>query len=148
MAAWAWWCILALIALFIEIATVGFAFMCLVIGAAAVALSTAIAPEMSLTWQLGIFSIVTFLSFLFVRPFVIKLFVERAADRAVPSNVDALVGKVAKVSQRIENGEGRVVVGGDDWKAEMEDSAVVVEVGDRVVVKRVESVVVVVELIK
>ncbi len=123
--------------------------MCLTVGALVVSACCAIAgPSFTLTWQLGVFSAVTFVSFIFIRPFVIKYFVERSASRAVASNVDALIGKVAKVSVKIENGEGRVVVGGDDWKAEIEDSTVVVEVGDRVVVKRVESVVVVVELIK
>ena len=58
----------------------------------------------------------------------------------VKTNVDALVGKKATVIQTIDNSknEGRVVVEGDDWKAQSENDEIV-ESGKKVEIVKVDS---------
>ncbi|MGC9027721.1 MAG: NfeD family protein [bacterium] len=59
----------------------------------------------------------------------------------VKTNIDALIGKVGIVSETIipDSNKGRVIVGGEDWKAVSEDEEIV-EVGQKIIVTRVEGV--------
>ncbi len=143
MELWAIWAIIGLVALLIEILTVGFAVICFTIGA----FVAAVAAWCGVTglWQLALFSVVTILSLIVVRPLMMRLFAK--GKGAVPTNVDALAGRRAVVTTRIVDGEGRVSVDGDDWRAQTEDVDCAIEVGTRVEIVRVESVVLIVKTI-
>lgn len=88
--------------------------------------------------QLIMFSVVTLASIFAARPFMLKYAYKRNGH--IRTNVDALVGKTATVIQTINNSknEGRVVVEGDDWKAQTEDDTVV-ESGKKVEIVKVDS---------
>ena len=94
--------------------------------------------------QLIVFSIVTLASIFAVRPFMLKY--AHKKNGHVQTNVDALAGKKATVIQTIDNSknEGRVVVEGDNWKAQTENDEVV-ESGKKVEIVKVDSTVVIVK---
>ena len=75
-----------------------------------------------------------------IRPLVCKFLYKKAKE--VKTNVDALVGRRATTTERIE-GElhpGRVKIDGDDWKAISLDSTPI-EVGDAVEITEINSVI-------
>ena len=65
------------------------------------------------------------------------------------TNMDALVGKMGRVTETIDNSksEGRIFVEGDNWKAETVNGEIV-NVGDKVEVLRVNSTILIVKPIK
>ena len=61
----------------------------------------------------------------------------------IPSNADAIIGRVATVSQDIPaNGFGRVALDGDDWKATAKES---LDKGEKVTIVARESIILTVE---
>ena len=144
MEVWHIWVIVALIFVIVEIFTSGFAVMCISIGCVFGAIASAI--DWELKWQLLVFAIGTALAFMTVRPLVYKFFYNKSHE--VKTNTDALVGRKAIATERIE-GElrpGRVKVDGDDWKAISTDGEVI-EVGDAVEITAINSVIVTVKKI-
>ena len=138
MDAWHWWVIIALIFVVVEMFTTGFAVMCISFGCLFGAVASAL--EWAIEWQLLAFAVGTALAFITVRPLVYKFFYKKSPE--VKTNVDALVGRRAIVTERIE-GElhpGRVKIDGDDWKAITLDNAAV-EVGEAVEVTAINSVI-------
>lgn len=138
MDAWHWWVIIALIFVVVEMFTTGFAVMCISFGCLFGAVASAL--EWAIEWQLLAFAVGTALAFVTVRPLVYKFFYKKSPE--VKTNVDALVGRRAIVTERIE-GElhpGRVKIDGDDWKAITLDN-VAVEVGEAVEVTAINSVI-------
>lgn len=127
--AWHIWVIIALLCFIAEIFTSGFAVACFSIGGLFAALGAAFG--LGIVWQVVIFAVFSFLSFVFVRPFVLKTFFKKSEGTA--TNADALIGRVGKVSRSIdpENGGGRVAIDGDDWKAVSADGSFIPE-GSRV----------------
>ena len=111
---WHVWCIAALVFIIVEIFTAGFAVMCFSFGAIAAAILAACG--IGIWWQLFAFALVSALSLVFVRPFVLKTFYKQTT---VKTNTDAIIGRTARVSETIDNeaGTGRVAIDGDDWKA-------------------------------
>lgn len=138
MEVWHIWIIVALILVIVEIFTQGFAVFCLALGACAAAIASACSAgiEGQFIW----FSVVTVISFVTVRPFLLRLFHRTASDRK--SGVDALKGREAIVTERISAADntGRAAIDGDDWKAVSEPDEVI-EKGTRVIVTDVDSVV-------
>ena len=144
MDAWHWWVIIALIFVVVEMFTTGFAVMCISFGCLFGAVASAL--EWAIEWQLLAFAVGTALAFITVRPLVYKFFYKKSPE--VKTNVDALVGRRAIVTERIE-GElhpGRVKIDGDDWKAITLDD-VVVEVGEAVEITAINSIIVTVKKI-
>lgn len=139
MELWAIWVIIGLAAALIEIFTVGFAIGCFSFGAAGAAVAAWCG--VGGIWQLLIFSVVTIAALIVVRPLMMRLFVRKG----VATNIDALVGRRAVVTQKICGGEGRVSIDGDDWRAQIEDEDCELQVGDRVEVVRVESVILIIK---
>ena len=144
MEVWHIWVFVALIFVIVEIFTSGFAVMCIsfgcLFGAAASALNWGV------KWQLLAFAIGTVLAFMTVRPLVYKFFYKKSHE--VKTNADALVGRRAVATERIE-GElhpGRVKVDGDDWKA-VSLGAEPIEVGDAVEITAINSVILTVKKI-
>src|SRR5438445_9890869 len=80
----------------------------------------------------------TLLSLAAVRPFLLKHI--HSESHGVRTNVDALIGRIGTVSERIDpvTGKGRVPVEGEDWRgASIMDTPI--DAGDRVMVVRVEG---------
>ena len=136
MELWAIWVIIGLVALLIEIFTVSFAVSCFSIGAFVAAVAAWLGA--TTMWQLSLFSIVTILALIVVRPVMIRLFMK---GRGRSTNVDALVGRRGVVTTEFRDGEGRVSIDGDDWRARIDSLESTLEVGARVEVVSVDSVV-------
>lgn len=132
---WHIWAIVAILLVIGEIFTAGFALICFAVGAVGGAVSAALGATME--WQLGIFAAATFVSFLAVRPLLKRLL----SKDEVPTNADALIGRVAKVTEAIEvGGKGRVAIDGDVWQAESDEQSEIA-VGQKVVVVSRESII-------
>ena len=141
MEVWQIWIIVALGFFILEIFTPGFAVACLSFGAIGSAIGSACGCD--LKFQILIFSIVTLLAFVLVRPVMLKLFHNKSKE--VATNVDALIGRQAIVTQTIMPVVGgRVKVDGDDWKAVTADGKEVEE-GKVVRILKLDSVILTVE---
>lgn len=138
MEPWHIWVIVALVFVIVEIFTSGFAVMCISVGCLFGALASSL--DWELKWQLLAFAVGTAVAFMTVRPLVCRLFYKKSGE--VKTNVDALVGRKAVVSERIagEFNSGRVKVDGDDWKA-VSSGAESIEVGEVVEITAVNSVI-------
>ncbi|MBQ3383329.1 MAG: NfeD family protein [Bacteroidales bacterium] len=143
MAMWHVWLIVALVFLILEIFTTGIAVICFSFGAVGSCVAALFGAN--LTWQVIIFAIVTLLSFIFIRPMLIKLFYKKGKNE-VKTNYEALSGRIGIVSEAINpaTGEGRVKVDGDDWKAVSVDDQPI-ELGARVKILKLDSVIVTVK---
>ncbi len=135
MDAWMIWAVVAVVLVIVEIFTPSFFFVCLAAGA--LLGSVAAALELGTAWQLVLFAAGSTAAFLFVRPVMMKYFLKK--DR-LATGVDALVGRMARVSEAIDpvTGGGRVAIDGDDWKAVAVDGQSSA-VGESVEVVKVES---------
>lgn len=144
MQAYQIWLIVAILLVILEICTAAFGSICFAIGAAVAAIAAGIGA--SLTWQILIFVVVSMLTFIFLRPFMLKFMDRKSKD--VKTNADALVGKRAVVSERIDASQltGRVAVDGDDWKAVSEDGSVI-EKGTPVEIVKLDSIILTVKAI-
>lgn len=135
MYAWAIWVVAGIILCIAEMFTPGFFLASCGVGAIGAGIATAC--RLPFVWQLVVFCVVTVLSFLLLRPLLKKF---HKLDGAA-SGVDALVGKEALVVQKIDNlkNEGRVKIGGEDWKALSADD-LPIEKGATVIVDHVSGV--------
>ena len=143
MEAYQIWLIVAIALVIFEICSATFGAICFAIGAGFAALTAALVPD-SLTWQIVIFAVVSMLTFIFLRPFMLKFMDRKSKD--VKTNAEALIGRKAIVSERIdaEQHTGRVAVDGDDWKAVSEDGSVI-EKGVSVEIVKMDSIIVTVK---
>ncbi len=144
MQAYQIWLIIAILLVILEICTAAFGSICFAIGAAVAAIAAGLGA--GLTWQILIFVVVSMLTFIFLRPFMLKFMDRKSKD--VKTNADALVGKRAVVSERIDASQltGRVAVDGDDWKAVSEDGSVL-EKGTPVEIVKLDSIILTVKAI-
>ena len=142
---WHIWIIVAVILFIVEIFTPAFLSACLAIGCIFAGIFSSI--DFGLKIQLIAFSVGTLISFFGIRPFIIKFGHKKSGD--LKTNVDALIGKIGKVSVTIDNfqNEGRVIVEGDDWKAESENNEIL-NAGEKVEIIKVNSTILTVRLIK
>lgn len=139
MTIWQIWLLIAAVFVIIEICTSGFAVACFSVGCVCSAVLAAC--DVSLTWQIVAFAIGTFLAFIFIRPFVMKIIDKKTNDSNVKTNMDNIIGKMAVVTERIEEGGyGRVKLDGDDWKAAT-DNGTAAEVGEKVQIISYESII-------
>lgn len=139
MELWQIWIIAALVLFVVEIATSGFAAVCLSLGALVAAIAAGCGA--SLTWQVVVFAVASLVALVFFRPVIIRLFHNRKSEER-KSGVEALIGREAVVTETIDEvaATGRVRIDGDDWKAVAADSAHI-EKGEKVVVLSIESIV-------
>ena len=84
--------------------------------------SLAAGLDLSPEWQIVLFSSGTLLSFFLVRPVMKKVVYKYSEGRK--TNVDAMIGRLAKVTENIsnENHRGRVLLDGDNWQARSLDN--------------------------
>ena len=135
---WAAWAVVALVCLLVELFTGSFYIMCFAVGAVAAAI---VSPFSGVYLQLVVFIVVSLASIFLVRPLVMR-WMHHEKD-FIPSNADAIIGRVATVSQDIPaNGFGRVALDGDDWKATAKES---LDKGDKVTIVARESIILTVE---
>ena len=136
------WLVVAIILVIVEICTAAFGSICFAIGAGLAALGAGLG--LSVTWQIVIFAVVSLLTFIFLRPFVLRFLDRKSKD--VKTNAEALIGRKAIVSERIDASQhtGRVAVDGDDWKAVSEDG-LVIEKGTTVEIVKLDSIIVTVK---
>ena len=112
--------------------------MCFAVGAVAAAI---VSPFSGVYLQLVVFIAVSLASIFLVRPLVMR-WMHHEKD-FIPSNADAIIGRVATVSQDIPaNGFGRVALDGDDWKATAKES---LDKGEKVTIVARESIILTVE---
>lgn len=111
------WIVLAVLFLAVEFATVALISLWLVVGALAALVAALLGAAVWL--QLLIFGLVSLVMLLLLRPFL-RRFVD---PHKVPTNVDAVVGKQALVTQEINNleGVGAVKLEGLTWSARSAD---------------------------
>lgn len=138
MQAYLIWLIIAFALVIFEICSATFGAICFAIGAGFSALVAGLGLD--LTWQIIVFAVVSLLTFIFLRPFMLKFLDRNAKD--VKTNADALLGRKAIVSERIDAAQhtGRVAIDGDDWKAVSSDGAVI-EKGTEVTIVKMDSII-------
>ncbi|MCG6187520.1 NfeD family protein [Maribellus maritimus] len=112
---WHIWLLIALISFIMEIFIPSFILFNFGIGALVGSLAAGL--DLSMEWQIVLFSSGTLMSFFLVRPVMKKVAYKHSEDRK--TNVDAMVGRQAKVTEEIsnENNRGRVLLDGDNWQA-------------------------------
>lgn len=142
MQAYQIWLIIAILLLIFEICSATFGAICFAIGAGFSALAAGLGAN--LTWQIVIFAVVSLLTFIFLRPVVMRFLERKSKD--VKTNADALIGRKGVVSERIdaEQHTGRVAIDGDDWKAVSDDGSVI-EKGTTVEIVKLDSIIVTVK---
>ena len=136
MELWHIWVIAAIFLFILEIFTPAFVVACFGVGCLASAAADYFGADIK--WQIGIFSLATAVVLFGIRPVFLNYCYSRASD--VKTNLDALVGQIGRVSEKIDPvaDTGRVKVGGDDWKAISTDEGNI-EIGQKVKVVKVES---------
>lgn len=138
---WQLWALLSVVCLIIELTNGDFFVICFAIGAGCTAVAAACGT--SFYADLAIFAFTSVFSLFFVRPAMLRWLHKNEESRA--SNADALIGRIGRVSQKIEeNGYGRVAIDGDDWKAVSADGKAI-EAGCNVRVIDRESIIITVE---
>ena len=95
-------------------------------------------------WFTAVFTVVSILVLAITRPFVKK----KLTVQKTETNSRALIGKVAKVIQPIDNlqSQGRVMVEDMDWSARSENGEPI-DVGEEVLIKEIQGVKLIVEKI-
>lgn len=138
MQAYLIWLIIAFALVIFEICSATFGAICFAIGAGFSALVAGLGLD--LTWQIIVFAVVSLLTFIFLRPFMMRFLDRNSKD--VKTNADALVGRQAIVSERIDAAQhtGRVAVDGDDWKAVSADGSII-EKGAEVTIVKMDSII-------
>ena len=134
------WLLVAVIFGVVEAATVQLMSIWFALGAVAAMVSALLGASV---WvQFGVFLAVSILVLAFTRPLVKKVL----KVGRVHTNADSLVGRIAAVTVEIAGpGEvGRVLVDGQDWAAGSEEG-IPIAPGERVLVKGIEGVKLVVE---
>lgn len=143
MEAYLIWFVIAIVLVILEIVTAGFGAICFAIGAVASGVTALLGG--GFLWQISIFIVVSLLTFIFLRPVILKFFDKRSKN--TKTNAEALVGRIALVSETIDPvaHTGRVAIDGDDWKAVSEEG-VLIEKGKEVVVVAIDSIVLTVKI--
>lgn len=138
---WQLWVLVTVVCLILELTSGDLFILCFSIGA----LVTAVLSAFGLGFygQLAVFVVASVLSLLFVRPSLVRRLHGRKKERL--SNADALIGRIGRVSEAVEQGGyGRVAIDGDDWKAVSSDGTYV-PMGQNVRVVGRESIIITVE---
>lgn len=142
---WAFWVIIAVVCLILELLSGGFFIICFAVGALVSMVGSLIG--LSFGWQVLLFVVFSAIAIFTVRPFA-KKYIHRNEPVAV-SNADAIIGRVGRVSQTITVGHyGRVAIDGDDWKAQATKATEDIVKGSRVKVTGRDSLIIDVEPIQ
>jgi membrane protein implicated in regulation of membrane protease activity len=130
-----YWMLAAVVLFIFEIFTPGFVLASF--GLACVLASLTAYLSFGLEVQLIVFVVSSLVTFFTLRPLANKFL---KPDSTLSTNVDALIGKLARVVEPIDTAAntGRVKIDGDDWRAVSQhgDS---ISLGETVVIKKVDS---------
>jgi len=142
MEIWHIWIIAAIVLLIVEVFAPTFLASCIALGCISAGFISFL--DFGLKSQLILFSIGTAIGFFAVRPFMLKYAHKNSIT--LKTNTGALVGKEARVSETIdsEKNKGRVIVDGEDWKAESENSEPI-DCGTKVQIVSVNSTILIVK---
>lgn len=141
---WHIWLLIALICFIMEIFIPSFVLFNFGIGALVGSLAAGI--SLSAEWQVVLFSSGTLMSFFLIRPAMKKYAYKRAHD--IKTNVDAMVGRRAIVTEAIDNltNLGRVSLDGDIWQARSHSNESI-PAGTPVEIVQVNSIILTVKII-
>ena len=134
------WLALAVVFGIAEGATFNFVAIWFAIGAVSAIIPASL--HMPVLLQLAVFILVSLITLIFTRPFAQKFI----KTKRVHTNADSLIGRVGVVIVEIDaDGDcGRVSVGGLDWAA-LSDDGEPIGLAEKVLIKRIEGVKLIVE---
>lgn len=137
-----YWLIALAVFLVIEIITLGLTTIWFA-GGALVAFLLSLVTD-SFILELVVFLVVSFVLLFFTRPIAQKYF----NKQRIRTNYESLIGKEGKVIEKIDNfnNTGQVVVGGQEWTARALDGQDIIEPGERVIIREVSGVKLIVEV--
>ena len=135
------WVVALVVFLIVEAVTAGLVSIWFVFGSLIALLCAALGAAVWL--QIFWFVIVSVATLVLTRPLV-KRYVD---SRSVATNADRSIGRTAVVTERIDNlaAAGAVKLDGVVWTARSTDDAVAIETGERVTVRAIEGVKLIVE---
>lgn len=130
------WLVIFIVLIAIEALTLNLTTVWFAIGSAAAYLCAL--AGLSFSVQFIIFVIISLILLFFTKP-VAQRYVNK---HFIKTNVDSLVGQIAKTTTRINNREGfgTAILNGMEWSAISEDDDVIIEAGTNVLVKGVSGV--------
>lgn len=139
---WIIWLIAAVLFFIGEVMTEGFCLLWFSIGALVALFFTLFTDNLIVLF--AIFLSVAIILLLATRKLTENFLNSR---KKVESNVNALIGKKAKIIEEIDQieGFGKVKVNGEVWKAITEDSSVTFNVGETVIIKAIDGVKLIIE---
>lgn len=136
----AFWVAALVVFLIVEAVTAGLVSIWFVFGSLVALICAALGAAVWL--QIFWFVIVSVATLVLTRPLV-KRYVD---SRSVATNADRSIGRTAVVTERIDNlAAGAVKLDGVVWTARSTDDAVAIETGERVTVRAIEGVKLIVE---
>lgn len=137
----AFWVVALVVFLIVEAVTAGLVSIWFVFGSLVALICAALGAAVWL--QIFWFVIVSVAALVLTRPLV-KRYVD---SRSVATNADRSIGRAAVVTERIDNlaATGAVKLDGVVWTARSTDDAVAIETGERVTVRAIEGVKLIVE---
>ena len=137
----AFWVVALVVFLIVEAVTAGLVSIWFVFGSLVALICAALGAAVGL--QIFWFVIVSVATLVLTRPLV-KRYVD---SRSVATNADRSIGRAAVVTERIDNlaATGAVKLDGVVWTARSTDDAVAIEAGERVTVRAIEGVKLIVE---
>lgn len=137
----AFWVVALVVFLIVEAVTAGLVSIWFVFGSLVALICAALGAAVWL--QIFWFVIVSVATLVLTRPLV-KRYVD---SRSVATNADRNIGRAAVVTERIDNlaATGAVKLDGVVWTARSTDDAVAIETGERVTVRAIEGVKLIVE---
>lgn len=139
---WIIWLIAAVVFFIGEVMTEGFCLLWFSVGALVALFFTLFTDNLIVLF--AIFLSVAIILLLATRKLTENFLNSR---KKVESNVNALIGKKAKIIEEIDQieGFGKVKVNGEVWKAITEDSSVTFNVGETVIIKAIDGVKLIIE---
>lgn len=137
----AFWVVALVVFLIVEAVTAGLVSIWFVFGSLVALICAALGAAVWL--QIFWFVIVSVATLVLTRPLV-KRYVD---SRSIATNADRSIGRAAVVTERIDNlaATGAVNLDGVVWTARSTDDAVAIEAGERVTVRAIEGVKLIVE---
>jgi membrane protein implicated in regulation of membrane protease activity len=146
MELWTLWLIAFLLLAVVEVVTQWLTTFCFAVGCLVAMLASLCG--VSPLYQLLLLGIAALLSFVFFAPYFQRLHQKRGLKSKGQSNMDALIGRLATVSENIPDSSiGRVKIDGDSWQARSNDGCGIAK-SQQVEIVDYESIVLIVRQVK
>ena len=138
------WAIVALLLFVVEISTSGFAVICLSFGAIGAAIASFY--DIGSKGELIVFSIITFICFIIIRPLALKLFSNK--NPSLTTNAEAMIGQTVLVIEDINPAAntGLVKINGETWRATTIDNTNI-EKGQKAIIVKIDSTLLIIKII-